>query len=94
MEYASSLYENPRGIGCNKCHGTKGEGLVLAKYGERKSDKILKKEFVAPAINTLEYAEFYYALNRRIKGMPRYFLTDSEISTLHYYLEEKNKDAK
>ena len=25
-EYAKMLYQNPRGIGCDKCHGSGGEG--------------------------------------------------------------------
>jgi len=36
MEYSSLLYKNPRGIGCNKCHGLKGEGKLIAKYKEKK----------------------------------------------------------
>jgi len=56
MEYASSLYKNPRGIGCQKCHGLKGEGKLIAKYIDtkrvKKGDKIItlkiQKEFRAP----------------------------------------------
>ncbi len=92
LEYATSLYENPRGIGCNRCHGERGEGLLLAKYSEKNRDaKMEKKEFSAPKISNLSYEEFYIALNKRLKGMPRYFLTNSEISSLYYYLEEKNR---
>ena len=53
--YGKNLYENPRGIACNKCHGNKGEGGVIAHY--------------------------------KHKGvMPRYFLTDEEITAIYMYL--------
>lgn len=44
MEYSSSLYKNPRGIGCNNCHGEKGEGKLVATYthkGEKKALAVL-----------------------------------------------------
>ena len=34
-EYAKMLYQNPRGIGCDKCHGSGGEGSVIAKYKKK-----------------------------------------------------------
>jgi len=73
MEYASQLYKNPRGIGCHHCHGDDGEGRVIATYTDRKKKK--QKEFKAPAINHIKYYKFYNALNKRNRGMPRYFLT-------------------
>lgn len=99
MEYASSLYKNPRGIGCDKCHGIDGEGKLIAHYGNKGTEK----SFVAPAINKLDFKTFYKELNRRKKAMPRYFLTDKEIQALYLYLhqndtkkekKEKKKDAK
>lgn len=100
MEYASSLYKNPRGIGCDKCHGIQGEGKLIAHY-ESKGDE---KSFVAPAINKLDFTTFYKELNKRKKAMPRYFLTNKEIKALYLYLHQndtkkekpkkKKKDAK
>ena len=90
MEYAASLYENPRAIGCQKCHGIKGEGKVVAKYIDKKENM----SFSGPQINEMDFTRFYYALNKRIKGMPRYFLTQKEIESLYFYLEEKKKEAK
>ena len=85
MEYASQLYKNPRGIGCEHCHGDNGEGKLVATYIDKKE----KKFFRGPAINTIEYKTFYKALNRRKRGMPRYFLTDKEIEALYLYLHQK-----
>jgi len=84
MEYASSLYKNPRGIGCQHCHGDKGEGRLVAKYMHKK----VQKEFRGPSINNVIYDNFKKALNKSKKGMPRYYLTDSEIKALFFYLQE------
>ncbi|NPA66363.1 MAG: c-type cytochrome [Epsilonproteobacteria bacterium] len=100
MEYSSLLYKNPRGIGCNKCHGDKGEGKLIAKYKETKKVKDgekyivikLKKELRAPAIDKLSYAEFYKALNTNIQGMPKYYLTEKEIKALFFYLQQINME--
>lgn len=86
-EYASQLYKNPRGIGCNLCHGENGEGKIVAHYKHKNKDKF----FAPPAINHLEFKEFYKALNVRKKGMPRYFLTQKEIRALFLYVTSYNK---
>ena len=98
MEYASSLYKNPRGIGCQKCHGLKGEGKLIAKYIDtkrvKKGDKIItlkiQKEFRAPPINKLSYDRFQKALESSILGMPKYYLTKKEIKALYFYLQDIN----
>jgi len=90
MEYASQLYKNPRGIGCQKCHGDNGEGRIIANYVHRKK----KKSFVGPQINNIAFSEFYRVLNQRKRGMPRYFLTDEEIKALYLYLHKNDKKKK
>ncbi len=100
MEYSSLLYQNPRGIGCHKCHGLKGEGKLIAKYKETKhlkeGEKVITikipKEFRAPAINRLTYSEFKKALNSTIRGMPKYYLTEKEIKALYFYLQQVNME--
>ena len=87
-EYASQLYHSPRGIGCYKCHGEKGEGRLIATY----KDKGEKKYFSPPAINKLKYARFEKALKERQKGMPRYFLTQQEIQILYVYLHPEDQE--
>jgi len=84
MEYSSSLYKNPRGIGCYNCHGMKGEGRLVATYTHKKK----KKEFRGPPINSMLFSDFENSLNRSKKGMPRYYLTKSEIKALYFYLQE------
>jgi mono/diheme cytochrome c family protein len=84
LEYASQLYNNPRGIGCGNCHGEHGEGLVIARYKHK--DK--PREFVGPAINKVPYEQFQKILQKRVKGMPRYYLTQGEIRALYLYLHQ------
>lgn len=81
-EYATQLYQNPRGIGCAHCHGEDGKGLTVARYTHNNE----KRKFAGPPIDTVSYPKFTEALNRRVRGMPRYFLTDNEIKALYYFL--------
>ncbi len=102
MEYSSLLYKNPRGIGCHKCHGLKGEGKLIAKYKEtkklKKGEQIYKvkvdREFRAPAINKLDYKTFRNVLLGRVSGMPKYYLTEGEIKALYFYLKQVNLERK
>ncbi|SFV75390.1 hypothetical protein MNB_SM-3-707 [hydrothermal vent metagenome] len=87
QEYATRLYKNPRGIGCNKCHGEYGEGKVIAHYIFKGKDKIYK----GPMINTLNFQQFYDGLQKRNKGMPHYFLTKKEIKALFFYVTKYTK---
>ncbi|MBE0495036.1 MAG: cytochrome c [Campylobacterales bacterium] len=87
MEYAKMLYENPRGIGCNHCHGPKGEGKVLARY----QDKGKKKELIAPPIHSLSQEAFLKGLARGNTIMPTYFLTKDEIESLYYYVTQSKE---
>jgi hypothetical protein len=89
-EYAQQLYFQPRGIGCDQCHGVKGEGKLIATY-EHKGEKL---EFRPPSIKDLPFDKFYEAMNKRVNGMPRYFLTDGEIRTLYLYLHPKRLKKK
>ncbi len=90
MEYASQLYKNPRGIGCQHCHGDNGEGKLVANY----THKGVKKEFRGPKINELDFNVFYAALNKRKRGMPRYYLTRKEVQALYLYLNQEKENVK
>ncbi|QOG13313.1 cytochrome c [Arcobacter sp. FWKO B] len=94
-EYGQMLYENPRGIGCIKCHGKNGRGEIIASYKDRKDDKLITKTIIAPDITKISLNDFKNVLNvKRSESlvMPTYFLTDEEIESIHYYIS--NKDNK
>lgn len=95
-EYAKMLYQNPRGISCNKCHGNKGEGAIIAKYKsfDKRENKMVEKSLKAPKINDLDYDEFSRALSDSKGMMPTYFLTQSEIRSLYEYVQSFNKKDK
>lgn len=91
FEYGAMLYENPRGIGCNKCHGTGEKSFIIASYKDKKGNK---KELTAPPINEVPYEKFVEVLTtKRGKSniMPSYFLTDDEIKSIYYYIQNLKK---
>jgi len=87
MEYAKMLYSNPRGIGCNKCHGEKGEGAIISKYILKGKETTLS----APALSNVSKERFFQALTSPHKVMPTYFLTWQEIDSLYYYVSSEVK---
>lgn len=87
-EYASSLYHNPRGIGCHLCHGEEGEGRRIATYRE----KGVKKVFEGKPIDTIPFEQFSLRMSKPIVGMPHYYLTQGEIQALYYYLHHEQKE--
>jgi len=90
LEYSTQLYKNPRGIGCQLCHGDNGEGKLIANYIHKNK----KRSFVGPPINKVGFNDFYKAMNSRIKGMPRYFLTRKEVEALYLHLHQNDKKVK
>ena len=90
-EYAKMLYLNPRGIGCDKCHGTKGEGSLISKYKhfDKRANKTVDDELRAPKINDIEFESFKAALTKPKGVMPSYFLTDEETTILYEYITNK-----
>lgn len=87
MEYAKMLYSNPRGIGCNKCHGEKGEGSIISQYPHKGKMATLE----APNITNVPKERFFQALTSQHKVMPTYFLTWQEIDSLYYYVSSEVK---
>ena len=91
FEYGEMLYKNPRGIGCDKCHGKYGEGINLGSY--QKNNKVIK--ITAPKISKAQFADIKNSLkfSKKRSVMPEYFLTDSEVEALIYYLRKVNESG-
>lgn len=85
LEYGKKLYENPRGISCQQCHGQKGEGMIIATY---KSKGKLKK-LLAPQINHLSLEKMIESVNKSYGVMPKYYLTEKEILAIHKFLKSQ-----
>lgn len=87
------LYENPRGIGCIKCHGKNGKGELIATYQETLKDgKIVTKTIIAPDITNISIDNFKKVLNAKKSEsliMPTYFLTNEEVESIHHYITNK-----
>jgi len=90
-EYGEMLYKNPRGIGCDKCHGKYGEGMELGSY--QKNNKIIK--ITASKISKSTHTDIKNSLkySKKRSVMPEYFLTDNEIEALIYYLKKVNEEG-
>ncbi len=87
MEYGKMLYKNPRGVGCDKCHGEDGEGMAMSIYIKDGKEIELK----APKINDISHKEFEEAFDKKSNLMPVYFLTKEEKALLYYYISSKSK---
>jgi len=100
VEYGKMLYNKPRGISCNKCHGKEGKGgQKIAKYYDKYiNPKILKGvDITGYSLEELKASlknRYRDKNNRRVrhKIMPMYYLTDEEVKAIHTYLQDvKNR---
>lgn len=90
-EYGAMLYENPRGIGCIKCHGDSGKGGIIAYY---KNDDGKMESLSAPSIVGIDFISFRKKLENKTNSsdvMPTYYLTEQEVESIYFYLNKKNE---
>jgi hypothetical protein len=92
FEYGAMLYENPRGVGCVKCHEKGDKPVIIARYKEKdtKTKKLIEKQIIAPAINNVDFNTFIEKMKAdktESKIMPTYFLTNEELKSLYYYIK-------
>lgn len=89
-DYAEMLYKDPRGISCAKCHGLKGEGMVIAHYKAKGKQKVLQ----TMPIYQLDYSRFKQGIDTAKGIMPKYYLTEKEIAALYFYVQQVNTTKK
>ncbi|MBT3280175.1 MAG: cytochrome c [Campylobacteraceae bacterium] len=91
VEYGKMLYFNPRGIGCNLCHGDTGKGKFITSYKHKaKNDKELKTITIASSdITNIDFKQFSKSINitKSKSIMPKYFLTTEEIESIYIFLK-------
>lgn len=91
FEYGAMLYNNPRGIGCNKCHSSGNKEILISKYKDKKN---ITHSLLAPPINEVSFEVFKKKLKAtRFESlvMPTYFLTNDEIESIYFYITKLNK---
>lgn len=92
-EYQLSLYKNPRGIGCDKCHRVDGSQNVFASYMQNGK----KHDIIIPNIKNISFEKLSQKLNQKSSAksiMPTYSLTPKEIQNLFLYLNKESKNDK
>ncbi len=96
IEYGKMLYQNPRGIGCDKCHGKSGFGGVIAIYKEfnKTSGEKYDANLTTPNIINLTPQEFADGIMQSRGVMPSYFLTADEIVAIYKYLNKEKLNDK
>ncbi|QKF59027.1 c-type cytochrome [Aliarcobacter lanthieri] len=64
-EYGKMLYMNPRGIGCNNCHGDDARGKKIVDFRHTQNDEEYICSLVAPDIKYIEYNSFSKKVNSK-----------------------------
>jgi len=88
FEYGQMLYQNPRGASCVACHGETGEGKVIATYTDKTGKHITLR---SPDIRKATLGQIRRSVQKGRGVMPRYFLTEKELKTIHAYLQKVNQ---
>jgi mono/diheme cytochrome c family protein len=86
-EYGEMLYQNPRGVSCQECHGDSGEGKTIVHYEDIHS----KEDIKGADIRKKTLAQMITSVGSYHKVMPRYYLTDVEVKAIYEFIQKKNK---
>ena len=86
-EYGEMLYQNPRGVSCQQCHGESGEGTTIVEFRDIHGKQAIRGSDIRKA----SLQTIIHAISNYHKIMPRYYLTDEEVKAIYDYLQEKNK---
>jgi hypothetical protein len=64
-EYGKMLYNNPRGIGCNSCHGNDARGRKMVDFKQLHDKKIYNCSLIIPDIKNIDYQTFSTKVNSK-----------------------------
>ena len=65
-EYGKMLYNNPRGIGCNSCHGNDARGRKMVDFKHQLLEKkVYNCTLVIPDIKNIDYETFSLKVNTK-----------------------------
>jgi hypothetical protein len=65
FEYGKMLYTNPRGIGCNTCHGNNAKGKEIVSFNHVANKKNYNCTLAVPSIKNIEYNTFFHKINSK-----------------------------
>jgi len=88
FEYGQMLYHDPHGASCAACHGETGRGELIGEYRDKQGRLI---QITGPDIRHASLKQIRESVEKGRGIMPRYFLTEEEIQTLHAYLQQVNR---
>lgn len=83
-EYGKMLYNNPRGIGCNSCHGNNANGKRIVSFKHEYNKKVHDCELVIPNIKDVDYDTFVNKINSK-KNKKKKFDKKEVCEKLIYY---------
>jgi hypothetical protein len=83
-EYGKMLYNNPRGIGCNTCHGNDAKGKKIVDFKHEYKKKIYNCELRVPSIKDVDYNSFSKKVNSK-KNPNLKFAKEQVCEKLIYY---------
>ena len=84
FEYGKMLYNNPRGIGCNSCHGDDAKGKKIIDFKQEHDKKIYNCNLSVPNIKDIDYAIFSEKINSK-KNPNKKFEKEEVCEKLIYY---------
>lgn len=64
-EYGKMLYNNPRGIGCNTCHGNDAKGKKIVDFTTEYKQKTYNCTLSVPSIKGIDYEVFSIKVNSK-----------------------------
>ena len=65
FEYGKMLYNNPRGIGCNSCHGDDAKGKRIIDFKQEHDKKMYNCVLSVPNIKDIDYDTFSTKVNSK-----------------------------
>ena len=84
IEYGKMLYNNPRGIGCNSCHGDDAKGKKIIDFKQEHDKKIYNCNLSVPNIKDIDYAIFSEKINSK-KNPNKKFEKEQVCEKIIYY---------
>ncbi|MAD42878.1 MAG: hypothetical protein CL623_10880 [Arcobacter sp.] len=100
FEYGELLYNNPRGIGCNTCHGSDAKGKEIVSFTHTYDKKKYNCVLRVPNIKSSSYDVFFKKVNSK-KNPKKKFAKEEVCERLiykanvmpTYFLVEEEIDA-